>query len=98
MVRSRVQVCVGWLSASLPSTTIRVSGLGFRVRCRLFLTAKSSSMNCVDAPLSIIAEPVVFLFRRTGRIIGSLHPKLAKLIPVDPKPLYAGSVSGNALT
>ena len=55
-------------------------------------------MNCVDAPMSIIAEPVVFLFRRTRTIIGSLHSKSAELIPVDPKPLHARSVSGNSLT
>ena len=79
-------------------STISVSGLGFRVRCRLFLTAKSRSMNYVDAPLSIIAEPVVFLLRRTGTIIGSLHPKSAELIPVDSKPLHASSVSGNSLS
>ena len=93
-----MQVCVSWLSVSLPSTTIRVSGSGFRVTGRLFLTAKSRSMNCVDAPLSIIAEPVVFLFSRTETIISSLHPKSPELIPVDSKPLYARSVSGKSLT
>ena len=51
MLSSRVQVCVSCYSASLLSTTIRVSGLGFKVRGRLFLTAKSRSMNCIEAPL-----------------------------------------------
>lgn len=66
---------------------MRVSGFVFRVRGKLFLTAKSRSMNCVEAPLSIMAEPVVFLFKRTGTIMGSLHPRSAELLPVDPNPL-----------
>ena len=93
-----MQVCVSWLSASLPSRIISVSGLGLRVRGRLLLTAKSRSINCVDGPLLITAKPVVFLCRRTGTIIGSLHPKSAELIPVYQKPLHAPLVSGNLLT
>ena len=91
-------MCVSWFSAALPSTTMRVSGFGFKVRGRLFFTAKSRSMNCVDAPLSIIAEPVVSLLKRTGMIIGSLQPRSAELMPVDPNPLDPRSVLGNFST
>ena len=77
---------------------MRVSGFGFKVRGRLCFTAKSRSMNCVDAPLSIIAEPVVSLFRRTGTIIGSLHPRSTELNPLDLKPWYPRLVVGNSLT
>ena len=75
-------------------------GFWFRLQGeeQVVLVGKSRSMNCVDAPLSIIAEPVVSLFRRTGTIIGSLHPRSAELIPMDPKPLDARSVSGNSST
>ena len=65
---------------------MRVSGVGFRLRGMLFLTAKSRSMNCVEAPLSIVAEPEVSLFKQTGTIIDSLHPRSAELMPVDPNP------------
>ena len=68
------------------------------MRGRLFVSTKSRSMNCVDAPLSIIAYLVVSLFSRTGIIIGSLHPRWAELIPVDPNPLVPCSVSGNLST
>ena len=77
---------------------MRVSGFGFKVRGRLFFTAKSKSMNCVDAPLSIIAEPVVSLFRQVGTIIGSLHPRSAELMPVDPNPLDPHPVLGSSST
>ena len=75
-----------------------VPGLGFKGSGRLFLSTQSRSMNCVDAPLSIIADPVVSLFSRTGIIIGSLHPRSAELIPVDSNPLVPHSVSGNLST
>ena len=55
-------------------------------------------MNCVDAPLSIMAEPVVSLFRRIGTTIGSLHSRSAEVIPVDPNPLDPHSVLGSSLT
>ena len=34
-----------------------------------------------------LPDPVVSLFKLTGTIIGSLHPKSANLMPVDPNPL-----------
>ena len=54
-------MCVSWLSASLPSTTIRVSGLGFRVRGRLFLFAKSRSMNCCKWGSGLLKSRLCFL-------------------------------------
>ena len=93
-----MQICVNWLSASLPSTTMRVSDVAFKVRGRLFLTAKSRSMNCVEAPLSIMAKPVVSLFKRTGTIIGSLYPRSAELMPVDSNPLDPRPVLGSSST
>ena len=64
----------------------------------MFLTANSSLMNCIDSPLSIIAEPAVSLFRRTGGIIALLHPRSAKFISVDPKPLDPYLVIRKSLT
>ena len=81
-----------------PIDKMRLSGIAFKVRGRLFFPAKSGSMNCVEAPLSIMAEPIVPLFKRTGTIIGSLHPRSAKLIPVDPNPLDPRPVFGSSST
>ena len=38
------------------------------------------------------------LFKRTGTIIGSLHPRSAELMPVDPNPLYSRPVRGCSST
>ena len=60
--------------ASLSSTTIRVSGLRFRFRRRLFLTAKLRFRNWVEALLSLIvergAEIAVPHYNMTGITIG----------------------------
>ena len=77
---------------------MRVSGVACKVRGRLFLTAKSRTVNCVEAPLLIMVEPVVSLFKRTGTIIGSLHPMFAELISVDPNPLDSRPVLGSSST
>ena len=70
----------------------------FQGKRQIGFTAKSKSMNSVDALLSIIVEPVVSLFRRAGTIIRSLYPRSAELIPVDPKPWYPRLVVGNSST
>ena len=77
---------------------MRVSGIAFKVRGRLFLTAKSRSMNYVEAPLLIMNEPVVSLFKRTRTTMGSLHPRSEELMPVDPNPLDPRPVFGSAST
>ena len=60
--------------------------------------AQSRSINRVEAPLSIMADPLGFLFKRTGTTIGSLHLKSAELISVDPNPLDPRSVLGSSST
>ena len=53
-----MQVCVRG-AALRPSTTISDSGVDFRSNLRPIWLAKSGSINCVEAPLSIIAEAAI---------------------------------------
>ena len=87
-------------AALRPSTTINDSGVDFRSNLSPNWLTKSWSINCVEAPLSIIAEACFqdSNLMATGITIGSPHRRSAVASPVKPNPWVLRFVAGKEST